>query len=265
MRRRAEWPWFILIGLTAGFLSGLFGVGGGILIVPLLVGLVKFGQKKAAGTSLAAIVPTSIAGVISYAVHGDVAWVVALVVCVGSVAGAQLGSHLLHRLPRRAVQWAFIAFVLAIVVSMFFVVPSRDAEIHLGLAAIIGLVVLGLFVGILSGILGIGGGAVIVPMLILLFGSSDLVAKGTSLAVMIPTALSGTIGNVVRRNVDIRAAITIGVSACVTTSLGAVLAGAIHPLLANILFAVLLVFIAAQMAVRAVYENRRVAVGSSPG
>lgn len=251
MRRRSEWLWFVLIGLTAGFLSGLFGVGGGILIVPLLVSLARFDQRKAAGTSLAAIVPIAIAGVVSYAVQGDVAWVVALIVCAGSIVGAQFGSHLLHRLPKTAVQWAFIVFVLAVVVSMFFVIPSRDAEIHLGLVPVIGLVVLGLVVGVLSGILGIGGGAVIVPMLILVFGSSDLVAKGTSLAVMIPTALSGTVGNVLRRNVDIGGAVTVGVSATVTTSLGAVLAGAIDPLLGNILFAVLLVFIAAQMALRA--------------
>lgn len=257
MRRRTDWTWFILIGLTAGFLSGLFGVGGGILIVPLLVGLVKFDQKKAAGTSLAAIVPTSIVGVISYAVHGDVAWIVALVVCVGSIVGAQLGSHLLHRLPRRTVEWAFIVFVLAVIVSMFFVIPSRDAEIELGVGPVIGLVALGLFVGVLSGILGIGGGAVIVPMLILLFGSSDLVAKGTSLAVMIPTALSGTIANVVRRNVDVAGALTIGLSACVTTSLGAILAGAIDPLLGTILFALLLLFIAGQMTARALREGRR--------
>jgi len=260
MTQRRPWLWFVLIGLIAGFLSGLFGVGGGILIVPLLVALAKFGQKKAAGTSLAAIVPISIAGVVSYAVHGDVAWVVALVVCAGSIVGAQLGSHLLHRLPKRAVQWAFIVFVLAIVVSMFFVIPSREAEIHLGVGPVIGLVALGLFVGILSGILGIGGGAVIVPMLILAFGSSDLVAKGTSLAVMIPTALSGTIGNALRRNVDIGGAVAIGVSAAFTTSLGALLAGAIDPLLGNILFAALLVFIAVQMTVRMLREKRRAAV-----
>lgn len=252
MRRRSEWLWFVLIGLTAGFLSGLFGVGGGILMVPLLVALATFDHRKAAGTSLAAIVPISIAGVVSYAVHGDVAWVVALVLCLGSVVGAQLGSHLLHRLPKAAVQWAFIVFVLAIVVSMFFVIPSRDAEIHLGVGPVIGLVVLGLVVGVLSGILGIGGGAVIVPMLILLFGSSDLVAKGTSLAVMIPTALSGTLGNALRRNVDIGAAITVGLSACVTTALGALVSRAIDPMLGNILFAALLVFIAVQMAVRAI-------------
>lgn len=252
MRRRIDWLWFVIIGLTAGFMSGLFGVGGGIIIVPLLTMLAKFDQKKAAGTSLGAIVPTSIAGVISYAAGGDVAWVAAIIVCIGSIVGAQLGTRLLARIPKRAAQWAFIVFIVAVIVSMFFVVPSRDAVIHLSVITVIEMIAVGLFVGILSGILGIGGGAVIVPMLILLFGASDLVAKGTSLAVMIPTAVSGTIGNVRSRNVDLAGALTIGVSASATTALGALLAGAIDPLVGNILFAAFLVVIAVQMAVRTV-------------
>ncbi|WP_166999168.1 sulfite exporter TauE/SafE family protein [Paramicrobacterium fandaimingii] len=251
MRRRIDWLWFVVIGLIAGFMSGLFGVGGGILIVPLLITLAGFGQKRAAGTSLAAIVPTSIAGVITYAVNGDVALIVAAILCVGSIIGAQLGALLLHRLPKRVVQWAFIVFLLIVVVSLFFVIPSRDAVIHLSVLAIIGLLALGLLVGVLSGILGIGGGAVIVPMLILLFGASDLVAKGTSLAVMIPTAISGTIGNARRRNVDISAALTIGLSACLTTSLGAIVATALDPAIGNLLFAAFLVAIAVQLTVRA--------------
>lgn len=251
MRRRIDWAWFALIGAIAGFLSGLFGVGGGIIIVPLLITLAKFDPKRAAGTSLAAIVPTAITGVVSYAVHGDVAWVVAVVLCLGSITGAQLGSLLLHRLPKRVVQSVFIVFLLAVIVSMFFVIPSRDAVIELTVPSVIGLIVLGLVVGVLSGILGIGGGAVIVPMLILIFGASDLTAKGTSLAVMIPTAISGTIGNVRRRNVELGAALTVGVCASVTTSLGALLAGAIDPMVGNILFAAFLVVIAIQLSIRA--------------
>ncbi|WP_348665970.1 TSUP family transporter, partial [uncultured Microbacterium sp.] len=85
------------IGLLSGFLSGLFGVGGGTVIVPLLVLLLGFDQRRAAGTSLAAIVPTSAVGVISYAVHGSVAWIPALLLAfcvwmVWSVVVAKLPS-----------------------------------------------------------------------------------------------------------------------------------------------------------------------------
>jgi uncharacterized membrane protein YfcA len=246
-----RWVRLVLVGLAAGFLSGLFGVGGGILIVPALMLLVSFDQRTAAGTSLAAIVPMSVVGVISYAAVGSVDAVAAVLLAAGAIVGAQVGSHLLSRLPRRALLWGFIGIVLVVIVSLFLVIPSRDAAIEFTPGSVIGLVVLGLVTGVLSGLLGIGGGVVVVPMIILLFGASDLVAKGTSLLMLIPTALSGTIGNVVRKNVDLPAAAVIGVAACTTTALGAVVAAAISPQLANLLFAVFLAAVAAQLIVKA--------------
>jgi len=250
-RRPTDWLAFALIGLAAGFLSGMFGVGGGILIVPALVLAARFDQRLAAGTSLAAIVPTSLVGVVSYAITGNVDWIVALILAAGAVIGAQLGTHLLATLPKRAVQWGFIVFLVAVIVSLFLIIPSRDADIHLTPLTIAGLVVMGLVVGVLSGLLGIGGGVVIVPVLILLFGASDLVAKGTSLLVMVPTAISGTFGNARRKNVDLPAAAVIGVSACATTALGALAAAAVTPFVANILFAVFLAAVGVQLVVRA--------------
>jgi uncharacterized protein len=251
-RRPTDWLAFALIGLAAGFLSGLFGVGGGILIVPALVLTARFDQRLAAGTSLAAIVPTSLVGVVSYAVTGNVDWIVALILAAGAVIGAQIGTHLLATLPKRAVQWGFIVFLVVVIVSLFLIVPSRDAAVDLNPLTIAGLVLMGLIVGTLSGLLGIGGGVVIVPVLILLFGSSDLVAKGTSLLVMVPTAISGTFGNARRKNVDLPAAAVIGVCACATTALGALVAAAISPLVANILFAVFLAAVGAQLVSRAI-------------
>lgn len=248
-------PKFILscigVGLAAGLLSGLFGVGGGTVIVPMLVLLLAFNQRFAAGTSLAAIVPTATVGVISYAVHDSVAWVPAIILAVGSVIGAQIGTWLLQRIAQNALRWAFVAFLVLVIVMLFVVVPSREAELPLTWWSGLGLLALGLITGILSGLLGVGGGIVVVPALMFLFGTSDLVAKGTSLLMMIPTALSGTIGNLRRHNVDLVAAALIGVSACTTTALGAWVATLLQPLTANILFAVFLTFIAVQMAQRA--------------
>ena len=255
-RLKRDWLWFAGIGLIAGFLSGLFGVGGGVLIVPLLVLLTGFDHRIAAGTSLAAIVPTAVVGVISYAAPGNVDWIAAILLALGSILGAQVGSHLLHRLPKRAIQWGFILFIAVVAVSLFLVLPSRDAVLELTAPSMIGLVALGLVVGVLSGLLGIGGGVVIVPALILLFGSSDLIAKGTSLLMMIPTAISGTIGNMLRRNVDLPAALLIGVSACTTTVVGAVVSGMISPFAANALFAAFLAVIAVQMIFRAMRPLR---------
>jgi uncharacterized membrane protein YfcA len=242
--------WLVVIGLAAGFLSGLFGVGGGVLIVPGLVLLLALDQRIASGTSLAAIVPMASVGVISYAVGGSVDWIAALLLVVGSVVGAQIGSYLLNRIPRKVLSWLFIAFIVVVIATLFLVIPSRDATVDITVLSGAGLIVLGLGTGVLSGLLGIGGGIVIVPLLILLFGASDLVAKGTSLLVIIPTALFGTLGNLRRHNVDLQAATVIGVSACTTTAAGAAIAGILSPTLSTVLFAIFLAAVAVQMTVK---------------
>lgn len=243
---------FIGIGLLAGILSGLFGVGGGTLIVPLLVLVLHFDQRLAAGTSLAAIVPTAMIGVISYAVHGSVAWVPALILAASAVLGAQLGTKAIQRVSQSALRWGFVAFLVVVIVSLFLVIPDRGSAFVISWLSAAGLGALGFGTGVLAGLIGVGGGVIVVPVLMLLFGFSDLEAKGTSLLMMIPTAVSGTVGNVRHRNVDLVAAALIGVAACTTTALGAWLATIVDPFAANILFAAYLVVIAVQMTVKAV-------------
>jgi uncharacterized membrane protein YfcA len=245
------------IGLLSGFLSGLFGVGGGTVIVPLLVMLLAFGQKLASGTSSAAIIPTAAVGVITYAVHGDVDWIAALLLAAGAVVGAQVGTRLLHRLSEPVLRWIFVGFLIVVMISLFFVVPERDAELELTFWSGAALVLTGLVTGVMSGLIGVGGGIIVVPVLILLFGSSDLVAKGTSLLMMIPTTMSGTIGNLRHKNVDLVAGLFIGVAACLTTPLGAIVAGAVEPQVANILFVIFLIVLTIQMTQRAIRASRK--------
>ena len=247
---------FIFIGLMAGLLSGLFGVGGGTVIVPLLVLMLQFDQRRGAGTSLAAIVPTASVGVISYAMADAVAWIPALILAGGAVIGAQIGTRLLPRISQSALRWGFVVFLIVVIVSLFVVIPSREAELALGWGNGIGLVAVGVATGTIAGLIGVGGGVVVVPVLMLVFGTSDLVAKGTSLLMMIPTAISGTIGNLRHRNVDLLAAGVIGLAACTTTALGAWLATRIDPFLGNLLFAGYLLFVAVQMIVKAIRGRR---------
>jgi uncharacterized protein len=103
-----------LIGLTAGIFSALFGVGGGIVLVPMLVGLVAFPAHAAAATSLGAILVTATAGVALYAVRGDVRPAYAALVGIPAVVGALGGTHLQQRLTGRTLTLAF-AGLLAII------------------------------------------------------------------------------------------------------------------------------------------------------
>jgi uncharacterized protein len=92
---------FVLIGLVAGFFSALFGVGGGIVVVPLLLLLGRWPQRPAMATSLAAIGIIAVAGTISYGFHGELkpgaAALVGLPAAVGAIAGASLQQRLANR------------------------------------------------------------------------------------------------------------------------------------------------------------------------
>src|SRR5690606_10310210 len=101
------------IGLAVGFFSGLFGVGGGIVLVPLLIVVAGFAQRLASGTSLAVVLPTSVAGLIGYAAHGSVDWAVGATLAVGAVGGSLVGTWALHRVPQHLLRWIFVVFLLA--------------------------------------------------------------------------------------------------------------------------------------------------------
>ncbi|MDR0847788.1 MAG: sulfite exporter TauE/SafE family protein [Propionibacteriaceae bacterium] len=243
---------FVAVGLVAGFLSGLFGIGGGTVIVPALV-FVGLTQRRASATSLVAIIPTAIVGVTTYALSSNVNYVAALLLAVGMVIGAQAGSFLLSRLPEKALRWAFVGFLVLVIVQQLVFIPSRDSEVAINVASGLGLLVLGIVTGSLSGLLGIGGGIIVVPALALLFGASDLVAKGTSLLMMIPGAASGTYSNIRRKLVDIRAGLVVGVAACCMTPIGAMVAKILSPQIAQACFSVYLT----ALVIRSVYAAVR--------
>lgn len=255
MPRRRLWG-LAAVGVIAGFFSGLFGVGGGIIIVPLLVGMLGFGQRLASGTSLTAILPTAAAGSIGYLMTGQVDWVAVLCLTSGAVVGSLAGSWLLHRIPQSALRWGFIVFLVGVAIRMLFVLPDRGASLSYEPAVVLGLVGLGLVTGLLSGLLGVGGGVIVVPGMMILFGMGDLVAKGTSLLMMIPTSITGTIANYRRGNTQVRSAVIIGALAIPASFGGVAVAAAVPPQLGSILFAALLLFTSTQLAYRAIKARR---------
>ena len=104
----------VLIGVAAGFFSALFGVGGGILIVPLLLLVAGFAERSAMGTSLSAIGITALAGAVAYGFLGRVHLAEAAAVGLPAAIGAVAGSSLQQRVPRRALTLLFAAFLAVI-------------------------------------------------------------------------------------------------------------------------------------------------------
>lgn len=111
-------PRLVAIGLLAGLFSALFGVGGGILIVPLLILVQRFPERPAMATSLAAIGVTALAGTIGYAFVGHVDLALAALVGVPAATGAVAGAALQQRLARRWLAFAFSALLVAVAVSL---------------------------------------------------------------------------------------------------------------------------------------------------
>jgi uncharacterized membrane protein YfcA len=234
------------VGIAAGFLAGLFGVGGGLLIVPGLVLAAGMDQRLAHGTSLAAVLPISIASVVTYAAHDNVDWPAALWLSIGAVVGAVVGTKLLHVLPHRTLVMVFSVVVLASAVRLF-IATDADGRGSLSAPGVVALVAVGLAAGILAGLLGVGGGIIMIPAMILLFGIAPVVAKGTSAAVIVPTAVIGTWRNRARGNADLRAAAIVGGAGIVTAAVGGTLADKMSDEFSNFLFASLLVVVAARL------------------
>ena len=171
---------------------------------------------------------------------------------IGGIVGSWIGSWLLRRISLGWLRWMFIALLIAVAVRMVLVVPVRgDRLLELDVLPILGMIALGIVIGIASGLFGIGGGVIMVPAFIALFGMSDLVAKGTSLAVMIPTAMSGTVANTRAGIVDLKVALIVGLAATVASFGGVAIAFLLPPEWSAWLFAALLVVAAVQLTVRA--------------
>lgn len=193
-----------LAGLVAGFAGGLFGVGGGIVLIPLLTAFFAATPHQANGTSLATIGATALAGLAAYALRGNVAWGTAALLAVASIPTARLGARWAARTSRATLLRVFAAFLLLVAVRLLWRAPEPRAHDLPFAWTIAADLALGAATGVLAGFLGVGGGILMVPALTLLFGVSQQVAQGTSLAVILVTAPAGALeharhGNVLGR------------------------------------------------------------------
>lgn len=242
----------VAIGVGAGLLSGMFGVGGGILVVPALVLMLKFDQRLANGTSLGAVLPISVASLVTYWSHDNVDWIMAAWLVVGALGGAVLGTKWIHMLPRRVLGYLFAVMLLVTAVRLFIPMTADGRDVITAVSAV-ALVLIGLVTGTLAGLLGIGGGVVMVPAMIVFFSELNVVAKGTSVAVIIPTAIMGTWRNWKADNIDLRVATIVGSGGIVSAVVGGVIADRMSQDLSNILFASLVLVVATRM----IFDLRR--------
>jgi uncharacterized membrane protein YfcA len=201
----------LLAGAVAGTAGGLFGVGGGLVLVPMLTGFFRLTQHQAHGTSLAVIGATALAALVVYGTHANVVWTTAALVALGSLVSTRYGVRWATRLSARGLTRAFAVFLVLVALRLLWQVPAvADRDALAGLAGIGFALLLGLATGTLAGFMGVGGGLLVVPVCTLVFGMTQQAAQGTSLAVILVTAPAAAFehsrhGNVVWRLVPILA------------------------------------------------------------
>jgi len=190
---------FLAIGALAGFAAGLFGVGGGLVIVPILyVVFTQMGYDPAVvmhlalGTSLATIIVTSISSLMAHNKNGAVLWPVFKNLAPGLVVGSFLGAGIAGLLSREHLQLVIGVFVIWVAYNMF-KGAKKVVDENKALPSTAAQVAAGTGIGVASAIFGIGGGSLTVPYL----NHSGVVmqkAVGTSAACGLPIAIAGALG-----------------------------------------------------------------------
>jgi len=111
---KSKLMWYIATVAVAGLTAGFLGVGGGIILVPMMVGLLGLTQHKAHGTSLAVIVPIAMVGILAYALRGHGDWVLVATIGSGSIIGVIVGAKLMMKVPAHRLRQLFGVYTIAI-------------------------------------------------------------------------------------------------------------------------------------------------------
>jgi hypothetical protein len=239
-----------LIGLAAGLLGGGLGVGGGIVLVPLLVAA-GLDRHRAHATSLAAIVLISVAGAASFGMSGEIDVSLGVTVGVGGILGSILGASVMNRVSPKSLTIVFgVVLLVAGLRLIFSGDPVPGAGDIGGLASTVVALAIGLVAGFFAGLAGIGGGVVIVPSSVLLLGLDQHLAQGTSLVAIIFTSIAGTLVNYRNERVRPMDGLVAGAGGVVGSLIGSRIALAIEGRTLSSVFGVLVLFVAARALVR---------------
>jgi len=183
----------LLVGLVAGSLGGLVGVGGGVIIVPLMTEVLLFRQQTAHGMSLVAVVFTAAAGSVVYYLYGSADISASAVLAVLALCTVRTGAKYCSLLPELKLKRYFGLFLLFVSVLLILrpflptvVEGSSSAWIRWSV-----LILLGALTGFISGMMGVGGGSFMIPMMVIFAGIPQHTAQGISLLAMIPPSALG--------------------------------------------------------------------------
>ena len=215
-----------LAGIFVGIESGLLGMGGGSILVPVLLFVFQLPIKEAIGTSLCIIVLTAFSGIIVHWKEKQVHLKLAIVMALTGVIGAQLGSCLNKIIPDNIIKLIFTVVVIIFGFKMWIgtnnerketpAVNTSDIRFNKSLALILGLIA-----GTGSGLLGIGGALIMLPVMHIFLRVPMNICVGTSLFIVFFNSLSGAVGYISRGDANLKLAILIAVGSVAAAPFGA--------------------------------------------
>ena len=210
----------LITGVLAGFICGLFGMGGGSLMVPAIIYVFNMPVKQAIGTSLFVIVFSSLSALINYIRHNQVKTKIIFFIVPAGIIGAQAGALLTSRLPETTVKYLFIILVTVLGIKMLLQSENSDVceiEKYSRLSAVL----IGLFAGFTSGLCGVGGAVLLIPLLYIFLKVPMHACIGTALIAIFFNAVSGSIGYMVRGLVDYRVGLLLAIGSTIAAPFGA--------------------------------------------
>jgi uncharacterized membrane protein YfcA len=227
-----DWWLLIIFGFFIGILASMTGVGGGVFIVPILTFFYAFVVNSATGTSLTTIIFTAIASTFNYAKQKRIYFRTGLILVVTTAPGAYLGAWLATIMEERTLGLVFGAFLILVASRTIFSVLRKKTQdknqpvktdtelIHSGKIIASG-VGLGFFGGVASGLLGIGGGTLIVPIMTIALGMPIHYATATSMFTMIFTSISAVTKYYQSNLIDFPVALTLAAGSIIGAQVGA--------------------------------------------
>lgn len=248
----------VALGLVAGLASALFGIGGGLVVVPVLVALVRFPIKAAVGTSLLAIGAVALVGVATEALVApeNIRVGVALALVAGSLLGARLGAAWARALPDALLRYGLVLFIVISAFRLFGWLSFGGSGADDGLfsiesdpvPALVLEALVGFAAGVAASLFGIGGGIVVVPATTFLLADVTFhAARATSLLMILPTALVGARQHARYGHVHAKAAATLAPSGALGAIAGVFLANRLDAPLLRTLFGTFLLLVALRL------------------
>ena len=257
-----------ILGFLIGTVASLTGIGGGVFIVPLLTMAYSFAPANAVGTSLTAIIFTALAATLNYSRQRRIYYKTGVVLALTTAPGAVLGAYLTTIIPARQLGLIFGFFLIFVALRMVIDLqslrqrssvveqkrPQRVVRSETELFRSTGVMILGCFLsffgGLASGLLGIGGGVLLVPIITLTMGIPIHFATATSMFTMIFTSISGVTQHFLANHISFEYALLLALGTVLGAQIGAYTSRRVSGKNLRLIFGVMLLVVSIQMILK---------------